>query len=117
MSRATRTGWVAAEPNEVLLLVIPDLQVWRKEVEDGTLTLLRSKEEGWHLSISFKEKEQWEGGPMFERRYPTWDEITEARYGFLPDKVHMVMHLPPKEEYVNLHETTFHLWEDLSHGQ
>lgn len=111
MSRATRTGWQIALPNEVLLTVIPDLQVWRKEVPDGTLTVLRSKEAGWHLSISFKAKEQWEGGPPFATRYPTWDEIYEARYEFLPDKLDMAMHLPPKEEYVNIHETTFHLWE------
>jgi hypothetical protein len=109
VSRATRTGWVVAVPNEVLLEVIPDLQIWRKEVDDGTLTVLRSKEAGWHLSISFKEGE---GGT---KRYPTWDEITAARYEFLPDNLNMVMHLPPKEEYVNLHETTFHLWEDGAH--
>jgi hypothetical protein len=111
MTRYQRTGWMVAQPNEVLLAVIPDLEVWRKEVDDGTLTLLRSKEAGWHLSISFKEKQG------HAKRYPTWDEITAARYGFLPDTVHMVMHLPPKEEYVNLHETTFHLWEDTSDGQ
>jgi hypothetical protein len=44
-------------------------------------------------------------------RYPTWDEIFEARYEFCPENMMMVMSLPPLDEYVNVHETTFHLWE------
>jgi hypothetical protein len=53
----------------------------------------------WHLSIS---------NP---NRYPTWDEIKEARYKFLPDNIFMVMVLPPKKNYVSLHPNCFHLWE------
>lgn len=52
---------------------------------------------GWHLSIS---------NP---HRYPTWDEIIEARYRFIPDEVRVVMHLPPRAEYINLHINCFHL--------
>ncbi len=53
----------------------------------------------WHLSISHPE------------RYPTWDEIREARYRFIPDAVMVGMLLPPQKEYVNLHENCFHLYE------
>jgi hypothetical protein len=53
----------------------------------------------WHLSISHR------------ARYPTWDEIREARYRFIPNDVTVAMILPPKEEYVNFHENCFHLHE------
>lgn len=54
---------------------------------------------GWHMSISHQE------------RYPTWDEIREARYQFCPDDITMAMLLPPKSEYVNVHNNCFHLYE------
>jgi hypothetical protein len=53
----------------------------------------------WHLSISRTD------------RYPSWDEIKEARYALLPDDCTMAMLLPPKSEYVNLHPNCFHLHE------
>lgn len=56
-------------------------------------------ENEYHLSISH------------QARYPTWDEIAEARYKFLPDALTFAMVLPPKGEYVNVHENTFHLHE------
>jgi len=40
-----------------------------------------------------------------------WDEIVEARYRFIPDGVQVAMLLPPREQWVNVHETCFHLWE------
>lgn len=54
---------------------------------------------GWHLSISHQE------------RYPTWDEIKEARNQLLPMDKTFAMIFPPQEEYVNLHQNTFHLWQ------
>lgn len=54
---------------------------------------------GWHISISHP------------KRYPTWDEIADARYALIPNEVTMGFILPPKEEYVNLHPNVFHLWE------
>jgi hypothetical protein len=53
----------------------------------------------WHLSISH---------PV---RYPTWDEVADARYELVPDDVTMAMLLPPRDEYVNVHEHVFHLWQ------
>jgi hypothetical protein len=58
-----------------------------------------TKEFGWHLSIA--------NG----RRYPTWDEISEARYRLLPDAVTMAMLLPPRAEFVNIHRFVFQLTE------
>lgn len=54
---------------------------------------------GWHLSISHP------------TRYPTWDEIAHVRYTLVPDSVRIVMHLPPRSEYVALHPFCFNLWE------
>jgi len=53
----------------------------------------------WHLSISCV------------NRYPTWDEIHEARYKLLPNECTMAIILPPKEQYVNIHPNCFHLHE------
>lgn len=53
----------------------------------------------WHMSISHP------------TRYPTWDEIKEARYRFVPNKPMMAMLLPPKEQYINIHPNCFHLHE------
>lgn len=52
-----------------------------------------------HLSISH---------PL---RNPTWEEIRNVRYKFLPDEKTFAMLLPPKNEYVNVHQYCFHLWE------
>lgn len=66
----------------------------------GQLRLIVSLEPiGWHLSISHP------------RRYPTWDEIADARYRFIPDNATMAMLLPPRGEYVNIHETCLHLYQ------
>lgn len=54
---------------------------------------------GWHFSISHPS------------RNPTWEEQRDARYAFVPDDLYMVMVLPPKKEYVNLHEFCFH-WHE-----
>ena len=52
---------------------------------------------GWHISIAHPD------------RYPTWDEISECRYRLVPGTVTMAMILPPRNQYVNLHENCFHL--------
>ena len=82
------------------------LRVLQRGVYDGHLSVIVGKEpKGRHLSISHRTNE------MRPRpgRYPTWDEIADARYRFVPDEVTMAFLLPPRGEYVNLHATTFHL--------
>lgn len=66
----------------------------------GDLRCIVSKDEGrWHLSMSHRS------------RYPTWDEMADARYRFIPNRAQMAMLAPPREEFVNVHDTTLHLWE------
>lgn len=46
-------------------------------------------------------------------RYPSWDEVYEARYRFLPGDIYVMQALPPKDIYVNQHPYCFHLWQSL----
>jgi len=88
-------------------LVLDDVveRVYQRSVPDGHLTVIGREPQGWHLSISHRTNEiRPKPG-----RYPTWDEIADARYQFVPNEVTMAMVLPPREEYVNVHSTTFHL--------
>ena len=70
-----------------------DLRIW------VTRDLYSAGQVRWHLSISAR------------TRYPSWDEIRDARYALIPDECTMAMMLPPKREYVNLHPNCFHLHE------
>jgi hypothetical protein len=83
------------------IAALPGAGMWDASVPDGRLRALRSREvDGlWHLSVSHSS------------RLPTWDEIADARYRFIPDRVHMAMMLPPRAEFVNVHPRTLHLWE------
>ena len=75
-----------------------------RRVGDGQLRALVADEPaGWHMSISFVDHR---GRPA---RYPRWDEITHARDELLPADLAFVMHLPTADEYVAVHDTTFHL--------
>lgn len=75
-----------------------------RRVGDGSLRAIVALEPaGWHASVSFVDHR---GEPS---RYPTWDELTHFRYDLLPDDLDFVMHLPPPDDYVAVHDTTFHL--------
>lgn len=83
-----------------------DVTLWRRQVGDGQLSAIVSLDDGrWHVSVSFSDH-RGRGS-----RYPRWDEIADARYRLVPDDVTMVMILPPPDDYVALHDTTFHLHE------
>jgi hypothetical protein len=71
----------------------------------GELAAMVGKEGGrYHLSVSCRD------------RYPTYDEIADARYDLLPKSVRdMAMVLPHPDDYVNLGDV-FHLWEVFDHG-
>ena len=80
--------------------------LFTRKVRDGLLRAMVADEpSGLHLSISFVNHR---GDPT---RYPSWDEIVDARERLLPDDVGFVMHLPTEGEYVSVHPTTFHLWQ------
>ena len=98
-----RSKWV--EVDGIVINGISE-RAFKRLVGDGRLAAIVGQEpEGWHLSVSFVDNR---GRPS---RYPSWDEIADARYRLLPDDVTMAMFLPPPEEYVAVHDTTFHLHE------
>ena len=102
-----------AKMDALLAAQCPGIRIYQRDLEDGHLTVLVGREPEhprgptWHLSISHRTNEEH---PQ-PARYPTWEEIKDARYQFVPDGLTMAMLLPPKAEYVNVHETCFHLWE------
>lgn len=108
-----RHNWQRVRAGAMMQAAFPATQAWQKDVTDGHLSVLVGREPAdhgglaWHLSISHRTNE---AVPQ-PGRYPTWDEIADARYRFVPDAVTMAMLLPPRSEYVNIHNTTFHLWE------
>src|SRR4051812_11792584 len=53
----------------------------------------------WHLSIAHP------------KRYPSWDEVAEARYNALPAELWMAMILPPPSKYINVHPYCFQMIE------
>jgi hypothetical protein len=98
-----RSPWELFERGEIMGYA----NEWhRRRVHDGVLVACVAEEPtGWHLSISHRDQQNR------PRRYPTWDEIAHARDEFLPSDLGFVMHLPPSDQYVALHDTTFHLHE------
>lgn len=110
------TPWQQVPAGATLRLLLEmgarHVEVHQREVEDGHLSAIVTKEPSgpggcieWHLSISHRLDDRSPG------RYPTWDEIAHARYELLPDDLPFAMMLPPKSEYVAVHDTTFHLHE------
>lgn len=53
----------------------------------------------WHLSVAHP------------RKLPPWHAVRDARYAFLPDSVTMALLLPPKDQYVNIHQFCMQMWE------
>lgn len=101
------TGWRRIPVPAMLLAAAPGMRAFQKEVEDGHLSVFAGREpDGFHLSISHRRN-----ATLLPGRYPSWDEIMEARDLFTPPEVTMVQLLPPRSEWVNVHATTFHLWE------
>lgn len=58
-----------------------------------------NKENGlWHLSVAAK--------------YPLgYYEIKQLRYLFMPNNMQVAQIFPPREEFVNIHENCYHLFE------
>ena len=71
------------------------------QYRSGDLVVLFAREAGrFHLSISHL------GG-----RYPTWDEIADARYDLMPNDCDCAILLPPTYDYLNIKGNVFHVWE------
>lgn len=102
------SGWRKVPVPAPLLKAFPETRAFQREVHDGHLSVFAGEEDdGFHMSISHRTSD----GRRAPGRYPTWDEIRDARYRFCPLDKTMAMFLPPQDEYVNHHPTTFHLWE------
>lgn len=111
--------WVSCQlPIEIARQVQPGTQLFFRNVADGQLRVMVSPPfdgAGWHLSISHAVREAGHVHPR-PGRYPTWDEIVEARYALMPDAITVGILLPPKKQYVNIHPTTFHLHQVPGEG-
>lgn len=107
-----RSPWRRVDPGQtgaaLAAMGSESLSVHQRLVHDGHLTAVAAIENGeWHLSISHRTNHN----PPRPGRYPTWDEIAHARYELLPRDRTFAMLLPPMDEYVAVHDTTFHLHE------
>lgn len=113
MSKITRAGWREIRGHGIEGLE-SDAKIYRKPVGSlgGVMTVIvgtiPGPNGGCHMSISHGVIQD-EGLPLKPGRYPNWDEIKSARYLFCPKDVTMAMLLPPMDQYVNHHETCFHL--------
>ena len=106
------SDWTRVKPPALMLAMFPNARCWQKDLSDGFLEVFRTVEElepgTWttHISICHKTYANTPG------RYPTWDEQREAVREFAPGKA-MKSVIPATEaEYVNVHNTTFHWWEE-----
>lgn len=96
-----RSEWIEADGMSILGVAE---RVLTRNVSDGRLQAIVGLEpDGWHLSVSFTDHRG------HQSRYPSWDELADARYRLVPGDVTMAMLLPPPAEYVAVHDTTFHL--------
>jgi hypothetical protein len=68
-------------------------------VDRVRVTIAEGADDRLHLSVSHPD------------RYPTWDEVADARYDLMPDGVLMVMPLPPAGDYLNESAFVFNLME------
>ncbi len=95
--------WAQVRDNRLSIIkagMPPTSECLEVYVSNTDLSVIKTRDGGrWHLSIAHP------------YRYPSWNEIHEARYRFLPPDMYVAMILPPRELYVNLHPNAFHLWE------
>lgn len=64
----------------------------------GKDILILNEHGKWHLSVSCN--------------YTIgYYELKEIRYMFMPNAMHVAQIFPPREEFVNLHQNCFHLYE------
>lgn len=77
---------------------------WPSPYKSGRLRALFSIDETHHgalrhLSVSHK------------NRTPTWEELLQARSIFFEDDTDCMMVMPVAEDYVNVHQYAFHIWQ------
>lgn len=89
-----------AHQRQLLTMLQPGTRVFRM----GRCKIFLSppfENKGWHMSISVDD------------RYPTWDEVAKVWYELVPEGGTRIgaMILPPKAEYVNIHNFCFQVHE------
>ncbi len=90
-------------PLPLPMLMLPDSKD-KEAFRCGALVVLKSIDDtprwGWlkHISISTN------------FRYPTWDELLACKEHFFGD-IDCMMVMPKREDYVNIHRFTFHIWQ------
>jgi hypothetical protein len=93
-------------PNEVAARLLGGINPHVRAYRLGACSVIVTREFGyWHISIAHP------------GRYPSWDEIAEARYRLIPDNFTMALLLPPRAEYVNMHPNCFQLVEVARNGE
>ena len=101
-----KKGWREVPLLEVVKQMIPaPSSAWVKGECHIIYSMMEDHGDGlWnHVSISCHD------------RYPTWEEILDARYAFFTEDDEVFQILPPKREYNNLHPNCFHLWHKIGH--
>jgi hypothetical protein len=70
---------------------------------------------GLRVLASMDETPQWgrllHVSMSYRSHDPSWDDIKAVRDVFFPDDIDVMMVLPKREDYVNIHRHTFHLWQ------
>ncbi len=90
------------------------VNISRRPVLDGELVAFVRCEPPhhiWHLSLS-----HWPKRSRKHRRWPTWDELIEARTQLVPSNADMVLHVPTVDG-ITANDPTIHLYECPEHGQ
>ncbi len=83
-------------PQNVAQLLEPGSRAYKM---GGCQIIVSQQKAGWHLSISRPE------------RLPIWEEVRDARYELVPDEATMALLLPPRSEYVNVHDFCLQMYE------
>lgn len=64
----------------------------------GKFIVIAEEDGKWHLSVS-------------SNHTLGYYELKEIRYMFMPNDMRVAQIFPPREEFVNIHQNCFHLWE------
>lgn len=85
-----------------------EVRIYSRQVKDGALRAVVSCDPPdylWHLSITHAKRGR------HDERYPSWEEVTHARYELLPGNLTMALYLPPIEEVTRDDTHTLYLRE------
>jgi hypothetical protein len=89
-----------------------DVAILRRRVYDGELRAVRScspPDFHWSLKLSFLPRGRRR---RKHPRYPSWEELADARAQLLPTNTYMVMLVPVVEQLGPVVDTSFYLRED-----